>query len=91
MNYIYIIILCIILSPVSESQNKPKLCIDCKFYTKNFFTSNEFGKCTLFPKEEYNEFFLVNGVNNKKKYQFCCISRKYQNMCGKEGKLYKKK
>jgi hypothetical protein len=29
---------------------------------KGFLTSNEFGKCALFPKENDNDYFLVNGA-----------------------------
>jgi len=93
MNYISIIIYCIILSPLSASQVKPKLCINCKFYNKeNFFTSSEFGQCSMFPREKENDYFLVNGnYNNNIDYHYCSTSRKYDYMCGKEGKFYEKK
>jgi hypothetical protein len=88
-----VIIYSIILSPFSASQIKPKLCIDCKFYKKeSIFTSNEFGKCSLFLRENDNDYYLVNGVNNNnKEYHYCSTSRKYDDMCGKEGKFYEKK
>jgi hypothetical protein len=92
MNYIFVVICAIILSPFSASQIKPKLCIDCKFYTNNIFTGNQFGKCSLFLKENENDYFLVNGINNnKKEYYYCSTSRKSKQMCGEEGKFYEKK
>ena len=92
MKYTFFIISFIILSPFSACQITPKLCINCKFYTKKFFTNNEFGKCSWFLKENDNQNFLVNGImNTNKEYHFCSISRKYEDICGKEGKFYEKK
>jgi hypothetical protein len=84
----------IILSPISASQIRPKLCIDCKFYTKNFFSFSEFGKCALFSKEKDNSYFLVNGNNNNNnniEYHYCATAREIDRMCGEEGKFYEKK
>jgi hypothetical protein len=83
-----------ILSPFSASQIRPKFCIDCKFYKKDFFTFSEFGKCSLFPKEKDTDYFLVNGNkknNNNIEYYYCNTARISDNMCGEEGKLYEKK
>ena len=92
MNYIFFIISTIILSQFSACQNTPKLCINCKFYKKNFFTMSEFGKCSLFPREIDNDSFLVNGIaNNKIEYHYCSTSRTFGHMCGTEGKFYEKK
>lgn len=93
MNYIFAIICSIILSPFSAIQIKQKLCIDCKFFTKPFFTSNEFGKCVLFPRVVENDNFLVNGINTptNKESHYCSIVRRHDDMCGKEGKFYEKK
>ena len=75
---------------------KPKLCKDCAFFTKDLFTTNKFGKCALFPKEEYkpsNKYYLVDGMKvvNNVDYYFCATARECENMCGMEGKLYKKR
>jgi len=81
-----------ILSRFLTSQIRPKLCIDCKFYTKPFFANSEFGKCTLFPKEKVNDYFWVNGKNdNNTEYKYCSTLRSCDSMCGKEGKLYEKR
>jgi hypothetical protein len=40
-----------------------------------------------------NTDFLVNGRNTNKPpdYYHCSIARKYEDMCGKDGKLHEKK
>ena len=80
----------IILSILSAYEIKPKLCIDCKFFRISDFSKNtKFGKCLLFPQTNDDDFVLVNGHrNNHQEYYYCSTSRKYDNMCGKEGKYY---
>jgi hypothetical protein len=78
---------------------RPKLCVNCKYFIKgNFFSGNKFGKCSLLPiptPEKINIDFLVDGFGSledkKKDYYFCSTSRKFDDLCGKEGKLYKNK
>jgi hypothetical protein len=94
MKYILVCIFYNILSIISANQNIPKFCIDCKFFKNNFFTGSEFAKCSLFPIEKDNtDDFLVNGYkkNNKVDYNYCSVVRKYEHLCGKEGKFYKRK
>ena len=109
MNYILLIIYSNILLTFSPIQTKPiqtkpiqtkpikptkpKLCVDCKFFRKDFFDQNKFGKCSLFPQIDDNDYFLIDGYKSIKNtnYNYCVVSRKYDNMCGKEGKLYEKK
>jgi hypothetical protein len=78
----------------SSNPIKPKFCRDCKFFTKDFLTSNKYGKCSLFPKDEDedNKVFLVDGIkrNNNKLY-FCSTARACKEMCGPDGTLYVKK
>ena len=90
MIYIFFIILSIMVVPFSESQIKPKLCIDCKFYKKDLFNS-KFGKCSLFTLNYDQDYFLVDGNTGKKDYLFCSIARKYDHMCGEKAKFYEKK
>ncbi len=93
MNYISMLVYYIFLSPVLTSKIIPKFCINCKFYKKNIFTSSEFGKCTLFPVEIYDDSYLVNGKvkNDLAHYHYCSTSRSIDRMCGKEGKFYEEK
>jgi hypothetical protein len=66
----------------------PKLCIHCK----HFISDNNigtYGKCALFPKEENNANYLVTGIA-KNTYYYCSTVRNANDMCGIEGKHYKK-
>ena len=80
----------------SMISTKPKLCINCKFLIKDFFVVNATEKCSLFPKvekEKYDRFFLMDGGISIEKtdFQYCNISREYEELCGKEGNFYKEK
>ena len=79
-----------ILSIFSAYEIKPKLCIDCKYFRKHDFLKDTiFGKCLLFPDTNDDDYFLVNGYRNyNKEYYHCSTARKYDSMCGKEGKYY---
>ena len=59
MNYFFLIICSILLSgdisAIKITPNKPKLCVDCKHYTKDFFSSNKYGQCSLFMIEYDNK------------------------------------
>ena len=83
----------ILLLPISANKIGPKLCINCKFYKKNFFAFGEFGKCAMFTYEQYNDNFLVNGKNDSinENFHYCSTARKYDYLCGKEGKFYEEK
>ena len=83
----------ILALPISANKIGPKICINCKFYKKDFLTFSEFGKCTQFPYESYNDYFLVNGKDNycNKNFHYCSTARQYDNMCGKEAKFYQEK
>jgi len=78
----------------SSTSNKPKFCVNCTHFRGSFFGS-KFGKCSLFPQIEEidNRDYLVNG-NSKKSiidYNYCSIIRNYNDMCGKNGKMYEEK
>ena len=104
MKYILVII-CSIILPILSMKDfhmslpfaSPKnveitpICINCKFFRNNILTHNRFGKCSLFPIEDNNEEYLVTGITNINDYSYCSIARKYDDMCGKEGKQYKNK
>jgi len=88
MQYIYLVL---ILSVFSVISIKPKLCINCKHFNK-YFMDDKFSKCALFPIVEEDDYFLVNGKKNVKPldYHYCSVCRIYDEMCGKDGKLYEK-
>ena len=91
MKYIFTILSILFLPILSFKEMKPKLCINCKYFITDNNT-DKFGKCSLFTKKENNIYNLVNGINNKDniKYNYCAVSRDTEDMCGKEGKMYKK-
>ena len=91
MKYIFSILSLLFLQILSFKEIKPKLCINCKYFLTDF-ASNKFGKCLLFQKEGNKVYKLVNGnhVDNDQ-YYYCVTARENENMCGKEGKMYKKR
>ena len=91
MNYLFIMY-CIMFSPFFTKALKPNLCINCKFYKRNFLSGNKFGKCLLFPREVSNDYIFVDGTNSKKKeYYYCSTARTTHHMCGEEGLFFNKK
>jgi len=75
---------------LKEMSPKPKLCINCKFFTNSDGVDNIYGKCSSFPLLGNRVTFLVSGIE-KKDYFYCSTARENGNMCGKEGKMYKKR
>ena len=69
-----------------------KLCVDCQHFIPDKW-DGQYGRCYLFPKIEDNDSFLVNGLRKDIiiEYRYCSTARKYQDMCGEIGKLYKEK
>jgi len=67
---------------------KPKLCINCKYYKNNFlFQDPDYGKCSLFTRKINDN--LVTGITNyNKDYYYCSTAREFDNMCGKDAKYY---
>jgi len=94
MKYIFTLLNLLFLQVLSLNVIKPKLCINCKYFITDNVDS-KFGKCSLFTKEDNENIFnmLVNGINENKiiDYYYCSTSRQTENMCGKEGKMYKRK
>ena len=91
MKFIFIYFYSIILPILSFKEIKPKLCLNCKYFITDNNT-NKYGRCLLFPKKEDNRYILVNGniIENKNEYNYCVTARELENMCGLEGKKYKK-
>lgn len=99
MNYILIIICAIFSQGFSLQQRKPKLCINCKHFIRDN-ENPEQSHCALFPDENRKEFqekkFYVTGIKmdekkNNDDYYSCLTARSIERMCGKEGKMYKRK
>ena len=80
MKYFFLFILQVFSNEI------PK-CIHCKFFQKHFI-DNKYGKCLFFPKTEVQ--FVTDEHDNDSHY-YCSTARKYEDMCGKEGKKYVRK
>lgn len=91
MKYIFTILSILFLPILSLKEINPKLCVNCRYFITDNITG-KFGRCSLFPMKEKNFYSLVNGIHNEIiEYHYCSVSRELENMCGKEGKMYKKK
>jgi len=92
MKYIFSLLTLLFLQILSFKEIKQKLCINCKYFITD--NNNQFGKCSLFIKDNSNSIYeLVNGIRQDEdiEYHYCVTSRELGHMCGKEGKMYKKK
>jgi len=69
--------------------NKPKFCINCKYFIKPPGGLNEFAKCSLFTLE--NPKYLIDGVHRNSNYRYCYTAREFDNLCGKNATKYKKR
>lgn len=93
MNWFFLIINCLIVATVSTNLDKPRLCVDCKFFRNNFLTDSGYGKCSLFVRENRIDKYLVNGIKKIPDidYYYCSTARDFDTMCGKEGTCFEKK
>lgn len=89
MKYFFLIFCSVVLLIFSLKEIKPKLCINCKHFITDHATGR-YGKCSLFPKNEGKINFLVNGKYDDNFY-YCSMVRLVKDMCGEEGKKYKRK
>ena len=84
----FILIICLFTVDSFE----PVICINCKHFTKDFFNSNTYGKCKMFPRETNSNYYLVDGKSNPQiDYFYCSTSRYSEDMCGKKGQFFVKK
>ena len=87
------LLFCILFALASCSATKPtNVCVNCQHFT-NLYTDVQFGKCTLFPNESIETYELVRGFQPKQhtEYYHCAVARTFEDLCGKEGKMFKKK
>jgi hypothetical protein len=78
------------------------ICKNCKFlipdnsfWLTSFFDNSNirYGKCSRFPEDLTDSEkmdYLVSGKISKPRYNYCSIARKYDSMCGEQGKYYEK-
>ena len=81
------------ISTPKVKQFQPKFCVNCKYFMPSD-TSNEYGKCSMFPMfptGTSNPKFLVTGKNIiSDSYYYCTTARTNDDMCGQIAKKYKK-
>jgi hypothetical protein len=99
MNFFFIFLFSLLSRSVSlEQSSKLNLCKNCKYFLplsqkhlKNK-TSDQYGKCVLFPTIKYKEvYFLPNHIKRNllvKDYRDCDMARKYEFMCGENGNRF---
>jgi hypothetical protein len=92
MKLIFSLLTLLFLQVLSFKEIKPKLCINCKYFITDNDT-DKYSKCLRFPREETNFSELITGIHHKDEdnYVYCSIARKFDDLCGKQGIMYKKK
>ena len=86
------IFLCYLVIPIF-SFGEQRICVNCKHFKKDFWSGKQFGKCALFPREENNNYYLVDGKPSTQNndYFYCSTARGSDDMCGETGKLFSEK
>ena len=86
-----------VLGNVGALTQQPKLCINCKFFIPGETGNDNLGKCSITPHyldTPTTKYSLVTGESNQvinTEYYYCSTARTFENMCGPDGKHYKKK
>ena len=101
MIFFFIFLFSLLSRSVSLEQSTKlnlNLCKNCKYFLPlsqkylNTETSDQYGKCALFPTIKYKEvYFLPNHIKRNllvKDYRDCDMARKYDFMCGKNGNRF---
>ena len=75
---------------------RPKICVNCKYFTPRFGKSNDFAKCSRFLKGEIDTSYLVTGEKRNsdtdtENMYYCSTARGSNSMCGIDGKFYYEK
>ena len=70
-----------------------KLCMNCKHFKKDIFTSSKYAQCKKFLIIDKNVNYLIDGKRKEetKNMYYCSTAREYSSMCGVEGKWYQAK
>lgn len=71
------------------SANSINLCVNCKHFKGSFF-GNQYGTCAKLTKvkDENNEYVDGSFPIKKIENEYCSVARKYDHLCGKEGKFF---
>jgi hypothetical protein len=67
----------------------PKYCIDCQHFIPDPNGNNRFGKCSAFPNEQVNDYFVTREITVEEiTFKFCSTAREYEHLCGEKAKKY---
>jgi hypothetical protein len=93
MHYLFVVITFLTSSLYFSSTTitSEKICVNCKYFVRNPFCKDTFGKCSAFPKKDDNELYYLISGKRKIEYYFCVSAREDNKLCGPEGKMYMKK
>ena len=77
----------------SQKSMNTKFCLNCRYFLDNSYTGIQFGKCAQFPHIIEDNSYLITGTSIYQEidYHYCSTARSTETMCGKEGKIYKRK
>ena len=91
MFYLFVVAIFLTNHLYLSTSTSEKFCVNCKYFVKNNFCKDTFGKCSAFPKKDDNELYYLISGKRKIEYKFCASAREDNKLCGPEGKLYMKK
>lgn len=92
-NFLFIISNLLLSLTNSQKSTNTKFCLNCRYFLDNTNTGIQFGKCSQFPHIIQDNSYLITGTSIYQEidYHFCSTARSSETMCGKEGKMYKRK
>ena len=81
---------------ISFPHANTNFCVNCKYFIQyndlsyDDDTKNEYGKCTLFPRFNIDNTYLITGkkIEQDIDYNYCSVARTCEHMCGEQGKKY---
>ena len=93
----FLFIISTLLLSLSCNSLKPpttKFCLNCRYFLHNSNTGIQIGKCSQFPHIIQDNSYLITGstsIYQEIDYRYVSVARSCETMCGKEGKMYKRK
>ena len=93
MLFFVINVFALYMTVLSLTQNKCNSCTKCSYFINDNTFGSKLGKCGLFPNIVNSNFIITNDnykFFEEPDYHYCSVARHFDNMCGKEGKRFKK-
>lgn len=77
-----------------EKHDEEKICKKCKYFVKNSYYSDHYGKCSRYPfvSDNVKIIYLVIGkvIEPYIYFRYCSEIRMDERLCGEDGKKYEK-